>query len=103
MVGGLELYIANLELRPVFDCIRWDARPCSHIYVVNDTGDFLLHPDPNREFGFQVGSPARVSDEYPGLMEFLQSDSREPRIIKNRSGEDIGVAWQKLRLGGGPR
>src|SRR5262245_3034666 len=36
-------------------------------------------------------------------MEFLQSDSREPRIIKNRSGEDIGVAWQKLRLGGGPR
>jgi PAS domain S-box-containing protein len=97
------IVIANLDLRPVFDRIRWAGRPGSHIYVVNDSGDYLLHPDPNREFGFQVGSPARVSDEYPGLMKLLQSDSREPRIIENRSGERVGVAWQKLRLGGGPR
>jgi PAS domain S-box-containing protein len=97
------IVIANLDLRPVFDRIRWSVRPGSHIYVVNDSGDYLLHPDVNREFGFQLGSPARVSDEYPGLMELLQSDAREPRILQNRSGARVGVAWQKLRLGGGPR
>jgi len=33
------IVIANLDLRPVFDRIRWAVRPGSHIYVVNDSGD----------------------------------------------------------------
>src|SRR5262245_7195349 len=97
------IVVANLDLRPVFDRIRGAARQGVHVFVVNDSGDYLLHPDPNREFGFQFGSPARVQDEYPGLMELLQSDDARPRVIHDRSGERLGVAWQKLRLGGGPR
>jgi PAS domain-containing protein len=97
------IVIADVDLRPVFDRIRWAARQGSHIYVVNDAGDYLLHPDPNREFGFQRGSPARVQDEYPSLLQLLQSDDSKPRVVENRSGERVGVAWQKLRLGGGPR
>ena len=57
------IVIADLDLRPVFDRIRATARQGSRIYVVNDAGDFLLHPDPNREFGFQRGSAARVQDD----------------------------------------
>src|SRR5262249_41073535 len=99
----LGIVVANLDLRPVFDRIRGAARQGSRIYVVNDSGDYLLHPDPDREFGFQLGSPARLQDEYPGLMELLRSDDTAPRLIDDRSGERVGVAWQKLRLGGGPR
>jgi hypothetical protein len=97
------LVIADLDLRPVFDRIRATARQGSRIYVVNDAGDFLLHPDPNREFAFQRGSAARVQDDYPALTEFLQSDDATPRVFNDRSGERFGVAWQKVRLGGGPR
>jgi PAS domain S-box-containing protein len=97
------IVIANLDLRPVFDRIRGVPRPDRHIYVVNDSGDYLLHPDPNREFGFRLGSPVRVQEEYPGLLELLQSNETSPRIIDNSSGQRFGVAWQKLRLGGGPR
>jgi hypothetical protein len=97
------IVVANLDLRPVFDRIRGAARESSRIYVVDDSGDYLLHPDVKREFGFQVGSPARVQDEYPGLMELLQSNDAGPRVVRDRSGGRLGVAWQKLRLGGGPR
>jgi PAS domain S-box-containing protein len=97
------IVIADLDLRPVFDRIRATARQGSRIYVVNEAGDFLLHPDPNRQFAFQRGSPARVQDDYPGLMELLQSDEATPRVLNDRAGERFGVAWQKLRLGGGPR
>jgi hypothetical protein len=90
------IVIADLDLRPVFDRIRATARQGSRIYVVNDAGDFLLHPDPNREFGFQRGSPARVQDDYPALMEFLQSEDATPRVLNDRSGERFGVAWQKM-------
>jgi PAS domain S-box-containing protein len=97
------IVIADLDLRPVFDRIRATARQGSRIYVVNEAGDFLLHPDPNRQFAFQRGSPARVQDDYPGLMELLQSDEATPRVLNDRAAERFGVAWQKLRLGGGPR
>jgi hypothetical protein len=95
------IVIADLDLRPVFDRIRATARQGSRIYVVNEAGVFLLHPDPNRQFAFQRGSPARVQDDYPGLMELLQSDEATPRVLNDRAGERFGVAWQKLRLGAG--
>src|SRR5262249_33588710 len=50
-----------------------------------------------------VFSSVRLQDEYPGLMELLRSDDTTPRLIDDRFGERVGVAWQKLRLGGGPR
>jgi len=97
------IVIADLDLRPVFDRIRATARQGSRIYVVNEAGDFLLHPDPNREFAFERGSPARVQDDYPALTELLQGDDATPRVLNDRAGERFGVAWQKVRLGGGPR
>jgi PAS domain S-box-containing protein len=96
------IVIANLDLRPVLDRIR-AARQGSQIYLVNDSGDYLVHPDPNREFGFQLGSPARVQDDYPGFLELLKSNETKPRVVHDRSGASFGVAWQKLRLEGGPR
>ena len=95
----LGIVIANLDLRPVFDRIRGAARQGSHIYLAARDKGLARY----REFGFQLGSPARLQDEYPGLMEMLRSDDTTPRVIDDRSGERIGVAWQKLRLGGGPR
>jgi PAS domain S-box-containing protein len=97
------IVVADLDLRPVFDRIRATARQGSRVYVINDAGDFLLHPDASREFALQPGSPVRVQDEYPALMELLQSDEATPRVLENRAGARFGVAWQKLRLGGGPR
>src|SRR5262249_5149053 len=91
------IVIADLDLR-LFDRIRATARQGSRIYVVNDAGEVLLHPDANRECACQ-----RVQDEYPALKELLQTDDATPRVLNDRSGERFGVAWQKLRLGGGPR
>src|SRR5262249_43645535 len=62
----LGIVVANLDLRPVFDRIRGAARQSSRIYVVNDSGDYLLHPDPNREFGFQLGSSSVIDRRWHG-------------------------------------
>jgi PAS domain S-box-containing protein len=97
------IVIADLDLRPVFDRIRATARQGSRIYVVNEAGDFLLHPDPNREFAVERASPARVQDGYPALTELLQGDDATPRVLNDRAGERFGMAWQRVRLGGGPR
>jgi PAS domain S-box-containing protein len=97
------ILIINFDLRPVFARIRSAARQGGHIYVVNESGDYLVHPDTTREFGFQHGSPARVQDDYPEMVELLQGDDTTPRVIRDRAGDSFGAAWQTLRLGGGPR
>jgi PAS domain S-box-containing protein len=99
------ILIINFDLRPVFARIRGaaPARQGGHIYVVNESGDYLVHPDTNREFGFQRGSPARVQDDYPEMAELLQGDDTTPRVIRDRAGDSFGAAWQTLRLAGGPR
>src|SRR5262245_66283415 len=53
----LGIVIANLDLRPVFDRIRGAARQGGRIYVVKDSGDYVVPQAANREFGFQVESP----------------------------------------------
>ena len=40
------------------------ALPGGSIYVVNASGDFLLHPDPARHFSAQLGRPHRWDDEF---------------------------------------
>jgi PAS domain S-box-containing protein len=97
------ILIINFDLRPVFARIRSSARQGNHVYLVNESGDYLVHPDARREFGFALGSPARVQDDYPELAELLHSDDTTPRVIRNRAGDSFGMAWQALRLGGGPR
>jgi hypothetical protein len=99
----LGIVIVDLDLRSVFARIRASVRQASHTYLVNEAGDYLVHPDPNREFGFQLGSPARVQDDYPGLLQLLQTNATESRVIHDRSGERVGLAWQILQLEGGPR
>jgi len=97
------ILIIDFDLRPVFARIRSAARQGSQVYLVNESGDYLVHPDASREFGFALGSPSRLQDDYPELAQVLHSDDTTPRVIDNRAGERFGVAWQPLRLGEGPR
>lgn len=99
----IGIVAVDLDLRLVFAGIRASVRQGTHIYLVNEAGDYLIHPDPNREFGFQLGSPARVQDDYPDLLKLLQANDAGSRVMSDRSGERLAVAWQTLRVDAGPR
>lgn len=61
------IFMISVDVRPTFDSIRAAMDDRSMIYVVNAAGDFLLHPDPSRAFGFEFGRRYRWQDELPGL------------------------------------
>jgi PAS domain S-box-containing protein len=105
--SGNELFgivVINVDMRPVFDRIRDTARPGGGVYVVNDRGDFLVHPDPSREFGFDLGKPVRWQDEFPDLAQDfdanVESDTYE---VKDAAGDRGGATVVSLTPGGGPR
>ena len=101
--SAFGIVIINIDMRPAFDHIRAAGREGGHTYVVNAQGDYLVHPDPAREFGFEAGMPARLQDDFPDFAPLLAQDDTAPRVVRDRSGADFGIGWETVRLAGGPR
>jgi HAMP domain-containing protein len=101
--SAFGIVIINIDMRPAFDHIREAGREGGRTYVVNAQGDYLVHPDPAREFGFETGMPARLQDDFPDFAPLLAQDDSAPRVVRDRSGADFGVGWETVRLAGGPR
>jgi PAS domain S-box-containing protein len=98
------IVIINVDMRSIFSEIRSAARPGTGVYVVNDQGDYLVHPDTGREFAFQLGTPDRWQSEFPQFAAAFTPDATAAaRLVTDAAGERaaVGVAW--VRLAGGPR
>ncbi|MCA9311029.1 MAG: sensor histidine kinase, partial [Phycisphaerales bacterium] len=49
-------------------------------YVANEQGDYLWHPDDSREYGFDLGRPYRVQDDFPGMAAVFGPAGAESRV-----------------------
>jgi PAS domain S-box-containing protein len=93
--------VINVDLREIFDRIRQNAGEGS-VYLVNEAGDYLIHPDRSREFGFEFAQPYRLRDDFPSLAATLSVESDEARLVRDRAGDEFGVAPVLIRLAQGP-
>ncbi len=96
------IMIVNIDMRPVFAQLR-SAGTQGQVYIVNEQGDYLVHPDASREFGFEFGTPFRIQDDFPDFKELLGGSATPPRVIRDRAGAAFGIGWNSIRLAGGPR
>ena len=62
------------------------------IYVVNARGDYLVHPDPAREFGSQLGTPTSWQRDFPSLASSLGASESLAQIVTDQAGRPGGVA-----------
>ena len=97
------IVVIDIDLRGPFARVRENARPGGAVYIVNSNGDYLVHPDPAREFGFQLGAPSRLQDDFPTLSGMLARGKPAPQVIQEHSGAEFGVALAGARLAEGPQ
>jgi PAS domain S-box-containing protein len=97
------IVIINVDMRSAFARIRSNPIEGGRSYVVNNQGGFLVHPDQDREFGFIVGRPAHIQDDFPDFPRILASGDTTPRVMQNRAGDRFGVGLAIQRLADGPR
>jgi len=65
------IIILNLSLRLAFDRVREARLADATMYVVNEEGEFLTHPEPRGKFSFALGDTLSTAAEPPGLVEAL--------------------------------
>jgi PAS domain S-box-containing protein len=97
------IIIIDVDLRTPFAQMARAALRGAKIFVVNEAGDYLLHPDAGRVFGFELGKSFRVQDDFPAFDHAGPAEAAEPRVLQDRAGALFGVAAASVRLAGGPR
>jgi PAS domain S-box-containing protein len=93
----------NVDLRAAIDRIRNAVDGGSDLYVVNEDGDYLVHPAPSKQFGFDLGQRYRIQDDFPGFARFLSSGEAGSQVIERRDGVKFGLGWDWTLLADGPR
>ena len=58
------MVVINFDLLTLFNQLQANSLQEIQIYLINDRGDYLLHPDPLHTFGFELGKRWRWQDEY---------------------------------------
>ncbi|MBC9249319.1 hypothetical protein A9179_03405 [Pseudomonas alcaligenes] len=80
------LIVINVDLDQLFSQLKSDLPDYYRVYLSNNWGDLLIHPDHQRTFGFDQGRRMLIQDEFPEVRELLTNDQRESLV--SRSGSD---------------
>lgn len=67
------LLIINIDLSHAFATMKQQIEPGTQLYVINRDGDYLVNPDPAKEFSFDYGRRNRLQDDFPFLKKHLQN------------------------------
>ena len=92
------ILIINLDMRPAFARLRAATRKNHNIYLINEHGDFLVHPQPEREFGHELGRPFLVQDDFAELIGVEAARTTTVKRIRTATGQPLVVAVTPLRL-----
>ncbi len=98
----LGLLVINTSLSSLFDRVRSSVDAGDTIYVINEAGDYLVHPDRAQEFGFDLGRPRRIQDDFPAFAGLLKDQNATPSVIEDAGGRSFGIGIGWVRLADGP-
>ena len=96
------LVIINVDLAQTLARVSQAEHPGGWVHVVNADGYYLLHPQPEKAFGFELGRNDRLQTDFPELTAHLGKTEAKVGIVHSLAGEALGVAMLPLRPGGGP-
>jgi hypothetical protein len=61
------MVVINIDLRPALARVRAAAPDGGRVYLVDDQGNYLVHPDASRELGAAVGGRLDCTTTFPSL------------------------------------
>ena len=94
------IVIATADMRPALDRARSSVRPGEAAYVVDGSGNYLVHPDRTREFGSQLGQPTDWRKDFPDLAALAGGVKSVAHMVPGRAGRHAGIAFAPVLLVG---
>ncbi|MCC6573379.1 MAG: response regulator [Planctomycetes bacterium] len=95
------ILIINLDLRPMFDRLRGDTTRDGGLFLVDERGNYLVHPDKSHEFAGELGATFSHGQEMPEVSSWDVAANGVVGEFDNSRGR-FAAAAVPLRLAGGP-
>ena len=94
------IFMINVDMRRAFDRVRSSMGPGENIYVVNKQGDYLIHPDRSREFGWLLDKPNDWKGDFPNLAPQAGTAQGSAEIVPDQAARSGGIALAPALLAG---
>jgi len=92
--------VVNLDMRPILERLRSGGQFGNAVRLVNDDGAYLVHPDPQRDFGWELGRPFGLSDEFPSLTDEALGDAGGVFPVEDSEGALQAIAIVPASISG---
>ncbi len=98
----LGLIVISVDLNGLFALLKTDLPEYYRLYLANEWGDFLIHPDPSRCFGFDKGRRFLLQDAFNATQGLFQG---KVQTVVTRARHDEGqpedllAAFSRLSFG----
>jgi PAS domain S-box-containing protein len=99
--GSLKaIVVINRYFQPLVEEWRRTLNENQTLYVTNGGGDYLVHPDAEKTFGFEHGRRARIQDDYSELAAAfnLERPSSDASVVMAPSGQRKAIGVQRAPL-----
>ena len=84
----LGVVVINVDLNGMFALLAADLPANFKLFLANDDGDILIHPDPSRTFGFDRGRRMLIDDEFPLTRDIVQG--QRDHVVFDASDSALG-------------
>lgn len=93
------IVVATADMRSALERVRSSVRSGESAYVVDASGNYLVHPDRAREFGSQRGTPTDWRKDFPDLAALIGSTKGLARVEQTEPGRPGAIALAPALLG----
>lgn len=103
---NVGLAVINVDLETLFDAMREQLPREYRVYLANEWGDFLIHPDAGKTFGFERGRRFLLQDDFPGAAALVAGELEQvvgqawtsgPADADRPEAATVLAAWQRLQ------
>jgi PAS domain S-box-containing protein len=88
----LAILVINSLFQTLVDGLHRGLSKDHVLLVTNDRGDYLIHPDEEKTFGFDRGRRVRIQNDFVSLTSLIASPAHSPLSIVDKSSDDQPMA-----------
>jgi len=71
------------------------------LFVTENKGGYLVHPDPDRLYGIDLGRPYRLQNDFPQLAVFFEpgNNTKNLTLLPEQTNSKLAMVYTKIPLG----
>jgi len=96
------LVVINLNINRELEYLAGHHEQRAHsLFVTDNRGSYLIHPDPDKLYGIDLERPGRLQKDFPQLSVFFEpgNDTKNLTLLPEQTNSKLTMVYAKIPLG----